>query len=177
MTANPSREKKPRFRRGMTLMELIVVLSMMGVTLSSVTIALAGVAKAVRNQRRAEEAAHTAERLVHQFRSDVHQSQGPLEVTATKLVCRLPNAIEVVYTLPSESAGNGTIERIEQSGSRVLRRRSFQLAIGERASFSSSQPDKQQMVELHMVELHVDRESNSGGWRVIAFAHVTERTP
>jgi type II secretory pathway pseudopilin PulG len=164
--------KKSTLRLGMTLTELIVVMSMMAVVLSSVTVALAGVTKAVRNQRTADEAAQSAGRLTHQFRSDVHQSQGPIDVTAGKLVCRLPDDIEVTYTLPSPSAASGTIERIEQSGSRILRRRNFPLAAGERASLSSRRADEQLVIELH-----VDRESKSGGWRVIALAPGREETP
>lgn len=175
MTSNPfSLNKASMARRsGTSLLEMMVIISMMAVILPSVTVALAGIAKTVRNQRRAEEAGRIAERLVQQVRSDAHRSQGPIDVAADKMVCRLPGEIEVTYTLPGETAAVAGIERIERSGPRILSRQSFQLAAGERASFSIYGTDELLNAPA-VIELRFENEVKSRGWRVIAAAPQTE---
>jgi type II secretory pathway pseudopilin PulG len=168
-------------RRGTSLFELMVVISMLAVILPAVTIALAGIAKAVRRQSREEEAARIAERLVHQFRSDLHRAEGSINVTANQLVCHLANDVEITYTLPADasldSSQTRSIDWIERAGSRVLRRQSYQLATGEQASFHSDRAGK-----LPAVELRIESESKLGSWRAVALVpHMTvsqmEATP
>jgi prepilin-type N-terminal cleavage/methylation domain-containing protein len=126
--AAQARKQGEAQRRGFTLLEVIVAISMVSVVMGGAAVLLQGVWRVERSVRHHQVDLAGAFRLSESFRNDVHAAQPDkvsLARSATgtaKLVLTLPDERIVEYT-----AGAAQVERIARRGSEVLHRDTFLL--------------------------------------------------
>lgn len=122
----------PSSRRGISLIEMMVVISCVSILLGLCTVSIQTLWRAAGNGQARRTAAAGLNRLAEQFREDVHAASPPGdgEESNTKLRLVLDDRITIAY-----EARTGRVDRIESAGDNVTRRESYVIGRDRSARF------------------------------------------
>jgi len=130
-----------RFRSGKSLVELMVVISVVSVVLAACTTTLAALLHLERQFRRDAEQTTTLARLATRIRSDAHQASG-LQAGET-CVLSLPGGEAIHYALDGRA-----ITRIVRRGEAIVHRDAFRLPGDAAIAFQAVEQSGGQLLRL-----------------------------
>lgn len=142
-------------RRGYSLVEMIVVLTLISVALSSIALVLHSLHRAERRLRDDGDFARTVQRLETQLRADAHAARGGGQIAfgnaPSALTLLMPGEQTVTYTIEP-----GGVERLVRQGEATKHREWFALA-GASLAWSSNSTGPQEYVATLILEASNDR--------------------
>ena len=115
-------------RRGYSLIEMLVVMTLMAVVMSSITLVLHGLQRAERRLHDDADFDRTLHRLATQFRADAHAARGAGEIaddddSQSALTLEMPDEKTVTYSIEP-----GGVRRLVRQGENTMHREWFALA-------------------------------------------------
>ena len=115
-------------RRGYSLVEMLVVMTLMAVVMSSIALVLHGLHRAERRLHDDVDFDRTLQRLATQFRVDAHAARGAGEIaddddSQSALTLEMPDEKTVTYSIEP-----GGVRRLVRQGENTIHREWFALA-------------------------------------------------